>query len=296
MSGSPLPSNPKGTTDAAQHPTLRGIRLVALDLDGTLLPSDKKLTDRAKRVVSDMKASGIHVVLATGRGWTHAAEYAGQLGLNAPHVTFEGALVAENLADGGVRVLHRKILPSDLIRRVNAAVHDLGVGWFCCADDGHTKASHHLGDRIDQVRIWDPNVTVHPHWPHEADHGYVLHLVGPPSAVKAARERVHALGLDDIDHWEAEFWDGFDQLQLRPGGIGKHAGLAHVLADLGLGPHEMLAAGDWWNDVEMLTMAGVALCPENAVDGVKAVADHVAPGTSDDDAVIRWLERALARG
>ncbi|MEW6754774.1 MAG: HAD hydrolase family protein [Candidatus Latescibacterota bacterium] len=48
---------------------LEGIRLVVLDLDGTLLPASKRLTDRARRVVADLGDAGIAVSLATGKGW-----------------------------------------------------------------------------------------------------------------------------------------------------------------------------------------------------------------------------------
>jgi Cof subfamily protein (haloacid dehalogenase superfamily) len=276
-------------TDSA----LDGIRLVALDLDGTLLPAHKRLTQRARDVVGGLRDAGIHVVLATGRGWTHTELYARELGLPAPHVALEGALVAQTEAAGGHRVLHRRLLPSSLIRRVGEATRDLPVGWFCCADDHRTLMSRRLEERLDQVRVWDPSVTAHDDWPDAARAGFILHLVGPPDAIRTARERIHALGLDDVEHFHAEFWDGFEQLQVRPGGIGKHTGLAHVLRELGVAPGEMLAAGDWWNDVEMLRMARVAVCPENAVPGVRKLAHHVAPGTCDDDAVIRFLDRAL---
>jgi len=277
---------------------LDGVRLVALDLDGTLLPATKRLTDRAKRVVGDLRDAGITVTLATGRGWTHAARYAAELGLDGPLVTFEGGLVAARCAVKGRRVLHHRTIHAELIHRVAAAVGDLGLGAFVCTDAGHTVATRDLADRMDQIAIWDPHVRVIDApldvlWIAADTRGYILHLVGPPAAITEALRRIRELGLDDIDTFTAEFWDGFDQLQVRPGGIGKHVGLSHVLGEMGLTSDHVLAAGDWHNDVEMLRMARVAVAPANAIPEVRALADHVLDGSCDDDAVIRFLEAAL---
>lgn len=284
---------------------LDGVRLVALDLDGTLLPASKRLTDRARDVVRGLGDAGIAVTLATGRGWTHASRYAAELGLAGPLVTFEGALVAARCEVRGRRVLHHRTIHADLIRRVAAAVHDLGLGYFVCMDGGdraagRTVASHGLADRRAQIEIWDPAVEIveadlEHAWLEADARGFILHLVGPPDAIREAFRRMHDLGLDDVEYFRAEFWDGFDQLQIRPHGIGKHVGLAHVLTEMGLTRDDLLAAGDWHNDVEMLRMARVAVAPANAIAEVRAEADHVLPGTSDDDAVVRFLESALSR-
>jgi Cof subfamily protein (haloacid dehalogenase superfamily) len=277
---------------------LDGVRLVAFDLDGTLLPADKRLTDRAKRVVGALRDAGIAVTITTGRGWTHASRYAEELGLRGPLVTFEGALVAARCDVAGRRVVHHRTLDAARIRRVAAAVADLDVGGFISAEDGRTIASRGLGSRLAQMEIWDPDVQVSEAplatlWHEAEERGYILHLIGPPEAVREAGARVRDLALDDVETFHADFWDGFEQFQVRPRGIGKHVGLRHVLDEMGLGAEHVLAAGDWLNDLEMLQMARVAVAPANAVAEVRAVADHVLDGTCDDDAVVRFLEAAL---
>lgn len=276
---------------------LDGVRLVALDLDGTLLPASKRLTDRARRVAGDLRDAGIVVTLATGRGWTHAERYARELGIAHPLVTFEGALVAtpSSAPDDarGRHVLHHRTLHADLVRRVAQAVADLRLGYFVCTDAGRTVASRHLADRVDQIAIWDPHVDLVDVWLEADARGYILHLIGPPDDVREAYRRMHGLGLEDVEYFHVEFWDGFDQLQIRPHGIGKHVGLRHVLDHLGLTPADVLAAGDWLNDVDMLRMARVSVAPANAVPEIRAIATHVLDRTCDDDAVVRFLEDAL---
>jgi Cof subfamily protein (haloacid dehalogenase superfamily) len=275
---------------------LGGVRLVALDLDGTLLPSSKVLTDRAVGVLADVRAAGIDVTLATGKGWNHTRRYAEELGLTAPLVALEGAYVARaDAADA----LHSRTLPAATLRAVHDAVRGLDVGYFYCHDRWRTRVHRRLEGWIPQIRVWDPHIDVEDvpshgddDEPHEA---FVLHLIGRPAEIAEARRRVTALGLSDVDFFHAEFWNGHDQFHVRPAGVDKRGGLERVLDHLGVAPSQMLAAGDWWNDVGMLRMAGVAVAPANAVGGARDAAHHVLPHSSEDDGVVRFLEDALRR-
>lgn len=277
---------------------LEGVKLVALDLDGTLLPSSKVLTGRAVGVIRDLRAAGIEVTIATGKGWNHTRRYADELGLTAPLVALEGAYVATANA-GDDDAIHSRTLTNAAVRAVHGAVGDLDVGFFYCHDRWRTLVHRRLEGWLPQLRIWDPHLDVTDGAPHSDEHpphgAFVFHLIGRPDAVASAKERIAALDLADVELFHAEFWNGHDQLHVRPAGVDKRSGLVHVLGHLGLEPSQMLAAGDWWNDVGMLEMAGVAVAPANAVKGARDAADHVLPSTCEDDAVIRFLDDALRR-
>ena len=270
---------------------LTNIRLVVLDLDGTLLPSTKVLSDRARRVVGELRESGRHVTLATGKGWTLTERYARELSIDAPCVALEGALVARP----GCVPLRRLTLPAPVRAAVHAVVRDLQVSYFFTSDGSRIVASRGMQSRLAELRIWDPDVVVTDAMLDDPGFGdpHVLHLVGEPAQVALARDRVAAADVAGTELFHGGFWDGLDQLQVRPHGIGKHRALESVLAELAVTADEMLACGDWWNDVEMLQMAGVGVAPSDAVEGVRDAACHVVPGTSDDDAVVRFLEDAL---
>jgi Cof subfamily protein (haloacid dehalogenase superfamily) len=275
---------------------LEGIRLVVLDLDGTLLPETKRLSARSIDVVGALLARGIEVTLATGKGWTHTARYADELGVTAPLITMEGALVGRAGPGGRCEPVREHTVPRPLRERLCEATRDLDLGFFYCHDAGRTRAHRFLEDRLAQLQVWDPHVDVDDGRLAEGDHeAFVVHFVGVPDRVKIARSRLEELRLEASDLWHAEFWDGYDQLQVRPQRIGKHAALAEVLEELALGAGDVLACGDWWNDVEMLRMAGVGVAPANAVEGVRAEADHVLPLTNEEDGVILFLEEQLRR-
>jgi hydroxymethylpyrimidine pyrophosphatase-like HAD family hydrolase len=275
---------------------LSGVRLIALDLDGTLLPSSKVLTDRAIGVLRDVRAAGIDVTLATGKGWNHTRRYADELGLTAPLVALEGALVARTDPHCAI---HSRTLPVATVGAVHEAVAGLDVGFFYCHDLWRTRVQRNLAPWLPQIRIWDPHTDLTDHAPHGDDappHGaFVYHLIGPPGAIAAARSRITALALPDVDLFQGAFLDGAEQLHVRPAGTDKRTGLTHALRDLGIEPRQLLVCGDWWNDVGMMQMAGVVVAPSNAVPDVLALADHVAPGTCEDDAIAVFLADALRK-
>lgn len=272
---------------------LRGIRLVALDLDGTLLPASKVLTGRAIGVLRDVRAAGIEVTLATGKAWSLTRRYAEELGLTAPCVALDGSFVST----AGDRAIHRRTLAPDDVLAIHEAVLGIDVGWFYCHDRLGIRAHRRVERWMRHMRVCDVEIDVTDGAPHAADapphEAFGFTLIGQPDAVAAAHESVAALGISGVDLLPLEFWEGHRQLHVRPAGADKRHGLGFVLRDLGLAPSQMLAAGDWWNDVTMLEMAGVAVAPANAEQAVRDLADHVLPGTCEEDAVVAFLEEAL---
>ena len=272
---------------------LEGIRLIVLDLDGTLLPADKRVSERARGVIADLRAAGFTVTLATGKGWTLTRRYGEELGLESPLVALEGAYVARRQAGRDAEISSRTL--DDATRAaVHDCVADLELGFFFTHVGHRTRVHRRLTDRVEQIRIWDPHVDLVDEGLHDHDEEpFVVHLVGEPGTVRSARDRLAARAFPGVELFHAEFWDGFDQLQVRPRGVGKHAGVADVLAHLGFTPAEVLACGDWHNDLDMLRMAAVAVAPSNAVPEARAAATHVLPGTCEEDAVPLFLEAAL---
>ena len=107
-------------------------RLVAIDLDDTLLTDDLEITEGTKRALAAAAAEGCVVTIATGRMYASAARVAGGLGLNVPIITYQGALV-KNLIDG--KVLYERTVPVDAALAVARYAAERGLHLQGYVDD-----------------------------------------------------------------------------------------------------------------------------------------------------------------
>lgn len=267
----------------------RRARLIALDLDGTTLTSDKQITPRTAAVLRALVASGRHVTFATGRMLGSTARYAEQVGLELPHVVLNGSLVARR----GESPLYGGALPAEVLADSRVGVPD-GVGLFWLT--GETLYSEpRWASHWDYLRSWNNGgdqeeladlreIERHP--------VYQLHWVGPADALETIAARYR----DDV-RWRllgfASSQGPMHHLELRQAGTHKGTGLAHLQRLLGVSQEETLAVGDWINDLDMLRVAGVGVAMGNACPEVRAVAEGVLDGTNDEDGLARFLERLV---
>jgi Cof subfamily protein (haloacid dehalogenase superfamily) len=270
---------------------LKRFRLLAIDVDGTLLDSAHHLRPRVADAVRAVRAAGLAVVLATGKQFRSIRPLVDTLGLDGPQICLNGAALtagehAEPLAftplpDTGRRAAIaavRRAAPDFLISQfaldaiyVDRLHPDLGV--FAA-----------YGEREPAVV---PDLLETPLPP-----AAKILLVGAPAAIPAARQAVAPL-LEQlyITTTMPEFLEFF-----APGADKGHA-LAALRARLGVPRAAVIALGDGENDVPLLRAAGLAVAMANAVTATKAAADVVAP-SNDEDGVAEFLEDLLreARG
>jgi Cof subfamily protein (haloacid dehalogenase superfamily) len=265
-------------------------RLVALDIDGTLLKwvegvgtTYEQIPRATYDAVRRAYDAGAHVVLASGRsphGMTRIADM-----LDLPDegkdrlwvVASNGAVIFRYPP---LEVVHeetfdaRPAVEAVLREHPNAlvAVEERGVGYrvnrpFPVGELSgeliETNVDELLAQDVSRVIIRDPDAT--------ADDFVAL----------AGRLGLH--GTDYVVGWTA--W-----LDLSPVGVSKASGVAHVCEELGVPQEATLAIGDGRNDIELLKWAGRGVAMGQAVEEVKAAADDVT-GTVYDDGVVTELSR-----
>jgi len=236
------------------------IRLVASDVDGTLLDHHGHLPDDRAAAVVRLVAAGIPLVLATGKLWTSVRTLVDRLGLVGPHVACNGSVVFT----GDGRILHRELLDSDVADTIIATLRARRVVHAVYLEDGSI-----VTDRIDPAH-------------------HVLPLLGEPSPVLDARAGRGVIKVLAILPVETEG----DLRELAPGvarvqrtgprflewnapGADKATGLAVVAEQLGVSLDDVLAVGDAENDVPMLRAAGVGVAVVGASPAALAAADRV---------------------
>ncbi len=244
------------------------IKLIALDLDGTLLCNDGSVSERNVRAVKTAVSHGIHVIIATGKTRGSAVKVIAELGLTTPGVFTQGLVICN--ADGSVRY-------------EEALDRETAVQLIQFAQENNLPHSAYSG-----ARIFSPREDYYQRLLQEKYHEPPLVIVG------SLLERIDELGINkfmvsdevsndatrrcltDLVRDRAVVTQAVVEfIEVLPPGASKGRGVKMVLDDLGILPQEMLAVGDGENDLGMLQMAGVGVAMGNASPSLKAIADYV---------------------
>jgi hydroxymethylpyrimidine pyrophosphatase-like HAD family hydrolase len=260
-------------------------RLVATDLDGTLVRSDGTVSERSHAVLRKVREAGITVVGVTGRGHRLIEQCRRDVPAADFFVLAQGAYVLDQRDTDAPTVLRRARIPgadlAEALRRVEAEVGPLTV----------------LIESLDRPRepLWGDAEVVwpYPEWipydrakalkrPAYKGFAHAEHLTA--DALLAVARRVVPPGLATVTQ------AGLGYIELTAPGVDKGSGLARVAKALGADPSDALVFGDMPNDVPMFGWARwrrVAVA--NAHEELIAVADEIT-ASNDDDGVAAWLE------
>lgn len=266
------------------------IRLVAVDMDGTLLNEQKKVTPQTQRAVRDAIAHGLDVAFCTGRTLCECDEVIAAL----PEVRY---LISSN----GARIwdLHESRV---LIEHCFAPERSLQLVERLLRFDGMvaTFTAGQITMRKDwESRIFDtfsPVIAAHTAKYYHADEELLDYAAGKHGAV----EKIFCIFVTEAERDRA--WNAIrdipcdavvsaeDNLEVTEPGVNKGAGLAELAERLGLARGEVMAIGDSCNDVSMLSYAGLPAAMGNADPRLKALAKLVLP-TNEEGGVAWALDR-----
>lgn len=284
--------------------------LVVSDLDGTLVSSADRVSDRTLAVIRRMRRAGVRFIPASGRPARWMLPVVDQLGFAPVCVCANGAVVYDAATD---RITYAAELAPTVLKRVAGAIveatnpvlarRDLGPVSFAVE-----RAGASAFDRAEEL------FAVEPAFPHawESDEHSVEPrdaLLGAPAVKLLVRhEGVTSAELfdlvdpvvDPVDaHVTWSFTGGL--LEINCPGVSKLSGLAHALGDASgsdagaeavpaVDPAQVVAFGDMPNDLAMLEWAGLGVAMGNAQDAVAEAADY-RTASNDDDGVAEVLER-----
>lgn len=253
-------------------------KLVALDIDGTLVDAFGVMPDAVHAAVRRVVDAGVPVVLATGRWWPNTQVIFDSLELPPGYaVSSNGARVVTY--PPMETVVEHLFDPERIVRQVAEIAPEARIA----VEDGLTwRTSGPFPDGE-----LTGNVVIQP-IEELATCGPVSRVVlrDPGSSEEKFLEMVQRLHLHEVSYFVG--WSAW--VDIAPEGIDKAAGLQAVVDRLGLTAADVLAIGDGRNDVEMLQWAGRGVAMGDAPDEVKAAADHVT-GNFADGGTVEELNR-----
>lgn len=261
---------------------MKEIKYLFTDMDGTLLDSQKRISERTRQRIMEFISKGGHFSVATGRSTEVSWPFIKDVGVNLPAILLNGAAVYDFQTK---KYLHKTYLPQGCIKTVVDDV--LSIYPQVCIE----AFAEGPPDFLNKDCIMDHEVLAEGHEFHyktlSNTPSYMkILLYGENKELKKIAK--HFMGLE-----MAEFRYTFSSphyLEILPLLATKGEAMTWISEKLGFSLESTAAIGDFNNDIEMLECAGVSAAPENGVPAVKEAADYVVP-SNDEDAVACFIEK-----
>ncbi len=249
-------------------------KLLVVDIDGTLVGEDRVVSAEDRQALAEARGSGIPVSLSTGRAAQACSGIINQLSLDGYHIFFDGASVSSPSL--GKEVYVRPIGRETVRQAVEFAHrHEIDLELY--------SATHYFAER----EAWSTEA----HRQFFGREPTIADLAGlcereriikgglvTTTPEEAAKARVFCRHFDNslrFSRARTPVYPGVDFINIIAPEVSKGKALEALASHLGISLTEVVAIGDGVNDLPLLSVAGLAIAMGNAVDEVKAMADHV---------------------
>ena len=263
------------------------IKLIAIDLDGTLLTDAKTISDTNKKILAAAKSRGVKFVICTGRPLIAIKEYLAELNLldaNDYSITFNGGLIQTNTGE----ILGKSAMPLEDVKHIYQLLMNLELPTDVLSD----ALCFQLATAVEHPSIYprlNKALTFVPKTIDALTEDMLYNKVVAAIDVEYLDQKIALIPEEEYERFEI-FKTRPNLLEFMPKGVTKAFGLSVLGEHLGIATHEMMALGDEANDLSMITYAGMGVAMENATDGVKSAANFVTR-TNQADGVAHAIQK-----
>lgn len=250
-------------------------KLLALDVDGTLLNDEYEITNETKREIRKLSKLGVNIVLCTGRGPSNTLPVMAELGLDGTMITHNGA--ATVLTNG--QILHQYCFPIEEMLPLIEYCRTIGIHFDAC-----TPFEMHIENMDEKARLMYGKYKIQPI------------LLSDITQMKQPLVKFTLFGsMKEMDRVEADWtnWKANDSPYriIRSGdyfidAMDAQASKGNALRNLALqwaiDPSQIIAIGNYYNDLDMLEFAGLGIAMDNSPDEVKRQADRITASNNDN--------------
>jgi 5-amino-6-(5-phospho-D-ribitylamino)uracil phosphatase len=245
----------------------REIKLIAIDMDGTLLNEEKKISKRNIDTIKAVLDQKIHVVLCTGRPYSHAIEYAKALELTSYMVTANGALLLNNQG----QVISKHLVDSEHIKLMSEMSLQSGSSYWALSTE----------------ELFRDNIPEHYQQLEWLKFGFI-----PKSkhSTKQIKNQLHAHGLFEITNTLPT------NIEVNALGINKAFALKKICKELEIDMSQVMTIGNALNDLVMIKEAGLGIAVANAQEIVKEAADFITESNQESGvavAIEKWILKTI---
>ncbi len=257
-------------------------KLIALDIDGTLINDDGVITPKTIQALKEAMNEGVMVTISTGRPVQGVRQHIATLGLSAPIITYNGAMIVDS--DSSEIIFHKSLLEEDALQILALSKDIEGTVIVWCNNELYVSAVN--------------------------DHSRTYEGIAKTPAILIEDEKALAqkgitkiLWFDTVDNTNAhmEMLGGKLNdtinfctsrayfLEFFNGQVSKAEAMDFIGSKYDIKQEEMMAVGDQLNDLSMIEYAGLGVAMGNAHEGVKDIADVITL-SNNEDGIARVVE------
>lgn len=270
------------------------IKLICIDMDGTLLNSKHEISEKNKAAIRMATEKGVKIAITTGRLFTSARLYANMLGIKAPIISSNGAFIREKDED---RVIYKSVLSQDELLDIYNVIkkYDL-LTYFNMpntiiserpvpSEHSYKIMNSKTKNEEDKVKFIE-NVDLKEIF--KQYDGQILKAIcieeEDKEKLNRAKQELSQLGkFEVVSSWANNF-------EIMAKGTSKGNAVKHLAEILGIKQEEVMCIGDSENDLSMITYGGVGVAMGNALEILKAEAQFVTD-TNEEDGVAKAIEK-----
>lgn len=260
-------------------------KLVALDMDGTLLKDDLTIAEGTIDAIQRAAAQGTIITIATGRMFASAKQFAKQLKIDVPLITYQGALIQDLQTEA---VLYERSLSEDIGHSLIEIAEERDLHLQVYQDDLLYGAVDNEKLRVYAEKVKVP-YTVDPDLRTRATKGFTKAIyIGDPDYLEGMQDEMKALfgSRAHITKSTPYF------LEVTHPEANKGAALRELANHLNIPLSQTIGVGDNFNDTELLEVAGLGVAMGNAVEPLKQNADFITL-TNNEEGVKHVLEKFI---
>lgn len=264
-------------------------KLVAIDMDGTLLKEDKTISERTKKAIQSAREKGVTVVLATGRPIEGVSRYLEELNMYTEHdyvLSYNGALIQKTKSKEAVAKVALKGEDLHYLRKLS---DELGVNIHAFSEERglitpkNSKYTE-VEAEINNIEIHEMNIDNIP----DDEVMIKIMMIDEPEILGEAIEKL-----------PKEVYEKYTVVRSAPffleflnKSVNKGVGVELLAKHLGVKQEEVITFGDAGNDLHMIEYAGLGVAMGNAFDEVKEAANYITD-TNENDGVAKAIEKFI---
>ncbi|MCF8009541.1 MAG: Cof-type HAD-IIB family hydrolase [Halanaerobiales bacterium] len=251
-------------------------KLVVIDLDDTLLNNNQKISENNKKAISMVQKKGIEIMIATGRMYSSTKPYLKELSLDNEVIVYNGSLVKDIKSD---KTIYHKPVSINLARKIimDAKMMNVHINLYMddklyVDQDNEYKRRYEKISGIKAILVKD----------------LLKHLDQEPTKLLVIEDDI-----DTLNRFKEKLINKYNNrlevtksksyyIEIGAKSVNKGKTLKHILDKKEINPNQIIAIGDSYNDIEMLSYAKTSVVVDNAPQDIKEKVDFITPNHNYD--------------